>query len=110
MKARNCKYRDAEAPSKTPSAYFIQKFKLLDTAENYTESMMIMAIMDGAPKFWRSIIDTMTLTDTADLQDKVHYHEDTLIQPPIEQNYNMRGLERRICSIEASIRDPPTVC
>lgn len=106
LKARSCRFRDSEAPSETPSEYFIRKFKLLDTAEDYSESLMIMSIMDGAPKFWRSIIDTMTLRDTADLQDKIHYHEDALRQSPLESNYNLRGFESRLKALEEGRKVP----
>lgn len=106
LKARTCRFRDADAPSETPSEYFIRKFKLLDTAESYSESLMIMSIMDGAPRFWRSIIDTMTLKDTADLQDKIHYHEDALRQSPLKTSINLRGLESRLKALEAGRRTP----
>lgn len=100
IQARDCRYRDANGMGESPSEYFIRKFKLLDTAEDYSDSVMIMSIMDGAPKFWRSIIDTMTLRDTADLQAKIHYHEDALRSPPMEQLANVKQLENRVRALE----------
>lgn len=106
LKARTCRFRDSDAPGESPSEYFIRKFKLLDTAESYSESLMIMSIMDGAPKYWRSIIDTMMLKDTADLQDKIHYHEDALRQSPSDSSANIRSLENRLRALEVGRKIP----
>ncbi|KIO22428.1 hypothetical protein M407DRAFT_62991, partial [Tulasnella calospora MUT 4182] len=43
---------------------------------------LILAIMEGAPKYWHSVIDTSTLRLTVDLQDKIIYHEDALMYGP----------------------------
>lgn len=104
LEAKNCQYRDSKAPNETPSEYFIRKFKLLDTAEEYSDSLMIMTIMDGAPRYWHAIIDTMSLETPADLQDKIQYHEDALRHSPMDQNTSVRALENRIRALEGTRR------
>lgn len=82
LRARDAKYRDRDAPNEKPSAYFIRKYKLLRSCEAHTESTMIMAIMEGAPAFWNSIIDTQLVHTTSELQRKIVYHEDALTTGP----------------------------
>lgn len=106
--AKQCKYRDTNAPNESPSEYFIRKFKLLETAEDYTESVLIMAIMDGAPPHWHSIIDTSTLHTTSDLQDKILYHEDALRSGPGGMEDVSRQILRRLRSLEEEMKNKPT--
>ncbi|KAG8943827.1 hypothetical protein FRC03_002307 [Tulasnella sp. 419] len=82
LKAKNCTYRDSTCPCEKPTDYFLRKFRLLRTAGNYTESEMIMSIMDGAPQSWNSIIDTSLIYTTVQLQDKIKFHEEVLINLP----------------------------
>lgn len=114
VQAKDCRYRDTNGQGESPSEYFIRKFKLLDTAEDYSDSVMIMSIMDGAPRFWRSIIDTMSLQDVADLQEKIHFHEDSLKSSPLDNSASLRNLESRLKALEGSSRGfksgpPPAV-
>lgn len=104
LEAKNCHYRDSKAPNENPGEYFIRKFKLLDTAEEYSDSLMIMTIMDGAPPFWHSIIDTMNLQTPAELQDKIQYHENALKHSPLDQSSSVRSLENRIRALESARR------
>ncbi len=92
--------------TESPGEYFIRKFKLLDTAEEYSDSLMIMTIMDGAPRFWHSIIDTMTVRTPAELQDKIQYHEDPLKHAPGDQSASFRSLENRLKALEVVKRPP----
>lgn len=100
LAARECRYRDADAPRETPSQYYIRKYKLLSTASDYSDAELIMAIMDGAPKFWRSHIDTMSLRSVRDLQDKIAYHEDSLMGSGGGADDALRSVERRIRNLE----------
>lgn len=104
LEAKECKYRDHNAPNESPREYFIRKFKLLDTAEEYSDSLMIMTLMDGTPRFWHSIIDTMTLRTPADLQNKIQYHEDALRHPPSDSGSNIRNLENQLKALELNKR------
>ncbi|KIO16222.1 hypothetical protein M407DRAFT_38396, partial [Tulasnella calospora MUT 4182] len=56
LRAKNAMYLDSSAPREKPSEYYIRKFKLLHTAESYTETELILAIMEGAPKYWHPVI------------------------------------------------------
>ncbi|KIO18011.1 hypothetical protein M407DRAFT_84399, partial [Tulasnella calospora MUT 4182] len=87
-------YRDLSAPREKPSEYYIRKLKLLHTAESYTETELILAIMEGAPKYWHLVIDTSTLLHTVDLQDKIIYHEDALMYGPGSSSDGFERLEK----------------
>ncbi|KAG9027013.1 hypothetical protein FS837_004404 [Tulasnella sp. UAMH 9824] len=100
LRAKNATYRDSSAPKEKPSEYYIRKLKLLHTAESYTETELILAIMEGAPKYWHSVIDTSVLRQTVDLQDKIIYHEDALMYGPGSSADGYDRLERRIRAIE----------
>lgn len=100
IRAQNCRFRDSDAPSETPSEYFIRKSKLLATTEEYDDSMMIMSIMDGAPLQWQSIIDTSSLKTPEQLQRKIQYHEDALQGRTEERNPELRALSKRVRELE----------
>jgi hypothetical protein len=100
LRAKNATYRDSSALKEKPSEYYIRKLKLLHTAESYTETELILSIMEGAPKYWHSIIDTSTLRYTVDLQDKIIYHEDALMYGPGNSGDGYERLERRLRAIE----------
>ncbi|KAG8918967.1 hypothetical protein FRC02_002017 [Tulasnella sp. 418] len=114
LKAKNCVYRDSTAPQEKPTDYFLWKFRLLRTAENFTKSEMIMAIMDGAPQSWNSIIDTSLVDTTEQLQDQIKFHEDSLINLPnttsetSEIEKRLRDLEYRTNVLETDDREPGT--
>ncbi|KAG9024561.1 hypothetical protein FS837_005313 [Tulasnella sp. UAMH 9824] len=96
LRAKNATYRNLTAPKEKPSEYYICKLKLLHTAEAYTQTKLILAIMEGAPKYWHSVIDTSTLRHTVDLQDKIIYHEDALMYGPGSSADGFERFERRI--------------
>lgn len=100
IRAQQCKFRDQNAPSESPSEYFIRKYKLLSTTEDYDDSLMIMSIMDGAPLQWQSVIDTSSLVTPAQLQQKIQYHEDALLGRSPETNVDLRSLLRRVRELE----------
>lgn len=100
LRAKNATYRDSSAPKEKPSEYYICKLKLLHTAEAYTETELILAIMEGALKYWHSVIDTSVLHQTVDLQDKIIYHKDALMYGPGSSADGYDRLERCIRAIE----------
>lgn len=100
IKAQQCKFRDSSAPNESPSEYFIRKYKLLLTTEDYDDSLMIMSIMDGAPLQWQSVIDTSSLVTPAQLQQKIQYHEDALLGRTAETNVDLRSILRRVRDLE----------
>lgn len=76
--AKQCRYCNSNSPNRLSSKCFIRKFKLLEMTENYTESVMIKAIMDSVLHYWHSVINISTIATTAKLQEKILFHEDTL--------------------------------
>ncbi|KIO15516.1 hypothetical protein M407DRAFT_39746, partial [Tulasnella calospora MUT 4182] len=56
LRVKNASYRGSSAPKEQPLEYYIQKLKLLHTAESYTKMELILSIMEGAPKYWHSVI------------------------------------------------------
>ncbi|KAG9021825.1 hypothetical protein FS837_006957 [Tulasnella sp. UAMH 9824] len=107
LRVKNATYRDSTAPKGKPSEYYIRKLKLLHTAEAYTQTELILAIMEGAPKYWHSVINTSTLCHTVDLQDKIIYHEDALMYGPGSSADGFEHLERRILEANRAMKTPP---
>lgn len=104
LKAKDCHYRDSNAPRERPSEYFMRKYKLLIVVDNYSDVELIMSIMEGAPKFWASIIDTSSLFDVHELLEKISYHEDALTHSPAMAHDNYNVLEKRLRVLEQGNR------
>ena len=85
-KARDCRYRDHNAPRERPSEYFMRKHQLLLVADDYDDTEIIIAIMEGAPKHWNTVIDTSVLTEPHQLLERIVYHEDSLMYSPAATN------------------------
>ncbi len=100
LKARDCRYRDQNAPREKPSEYFMRKYKLLIIVDNYSDVELIMSIMEGAPKFWTSIVDTSNLSDVHQLLEKIVYHEDALTNSPVQAREDYHVLEKRLHALE----------
>ncbi|KZT20046.1 hypothetical protein NEOLEDRAFT_1028540, partial [Neolentinus lepideus HHB14362 ss-1] len=64
----------------TPSKYFICKRGLLELVYNFTDSQMIMEVMDGAPPVWRNVLTTHLYDNIVEFQAALKYHEDTLMK------------------------------
>jgi len=63
-----------------------------------TVSEIIMEIMNGAPQYWKVLIDTSRIVTIADLQSYIKYHEESLMRNPDTQT---QDLERRLKALES---------
>jgi hypothetical protein len=77
-RALEAHYRDKANPREKPTDYLYRKVELLDTVMDFTDSELIMEVMENAPAFWAQIIDTQRMRNLEDLQDAVKYHEERL--------------------------------
>jgi hypothetical protein len=77
-RALEAHYRDKANPREKPTDYLYRKVELLDTVMDFTDSELIMEIMENAPAFWAQIIDTQRMRNLEDLQDAIKYHEERL--------------------------------
>jgi len=77
-RALEAHYRDRANPKEKPTDYLYRKVELLDTVMDFTDSELIMEVMESAPAFWAQIIDTQRMRDLEDLQDAIKYHEERL--------------------------------
>jgi len=89
LKALRVRYHQKSNELETPSDYFHRKLRLMRLLFEFNDSELIMEIMNGAPKFWTTIIDTSRVTTIADLQYIIKYHEESLISDPFGHNHNL---------------------
>jgi hypothetical protein len=100
MKAHvlHMRYHQKGQDSETPSDYFHHKLRMIQEVFVLTPSKTIMEIMNGAPQYWKVLIDTSRITEIADLQNYIKYHEESLIRNPDTQT---QDLERRLKALES---------
>ena len=100
MKGRiyRMRYRQRGHESETPSDYFHRKLRLIQLVFDLTPSEIIMEIMNGAPQYWKVLIDTQRITTIRDLQDYIQFHQENLMRNPETQTHE---LERRIKALES---------
>ncbi|KZP01807.1 hypothetical protein CALVIDRAFT_464778, partial [Calocera viscosa TUFC12733] len=72
-------YRDEDNRKETPSDYFNRKVELLTLVFTLSDSEIILEVMNAAPAFWRTIIDTSRLGTYLELQNAIKYHEEALM-------------------------------
>jgi len=105
LRTLRMRYRQKSHESETPSDYFHRKLKMIRLLFTLTEPEIIMEIMNGAPRYWTTIIDTSRNITVQDLQDAIRYHEDQLLtNPRQEQN----ELEKRIKALENTMHSSRT--
>lgn len=78
-KATRAHYRESGYANETPSDYIIRKKKLLQMVFKLTKTELILEILNGAPQYWRTIMDTSRIESFRDFQATVKYHEETLM-------------------------------
>ena len=100
LRAKACSYRDHTAPREKPTEYYIRKYRLLTSANNYSPSELIMAIMETAPAHWSTIIDTSTIFEVDELQSAIAYHEEALLHSFGHSDSAIQSLERRLRHLE----------
>jgi hypothetical protein len=80
--ANRAKYREQGHPSETPTDYVIRKLKLLNMVYTLSDTEIILEILNGALAYWRTVIDTSSMTKFRHFQKAVHYHEQALTEGP----------------------------
>jgi hypothetical protein len=96
-RAFEARYRDKSHPHEKPSDFVYRKIQLLELVVAFTDSEIIMEIMESAPPFWAQIIDTQRLVSLEDLIDAIKYHEERLEKGTVSDD--------RIDEIERRLRD-----
>jgi len=91
-------YRQKGHESETPSNYFHRKLCMILEVFDLTVSETIMEIMNGAPQYWKVLIDTSRIVTITDLQSYIKYHEESLMRNPDTQT---QDLERRLKALES---------
>ena len=100
MKTRvlRMRYRQKGQESETPSDYFHCKLRMILEVFDLTVSETIMEIMNGAPQYWKVLIDTSRIITITGLQSYIKYHEESLMRNPDTQT---QDLERRLKALES---------
>jgi hypothetical protein len=83
-------YRDKGNEDETPEDYVIRKEEALTGTCNWTDSELVFEIMNGAPKSWRTLIDTYTTTTYHDLLDQVSWFQSDLMAVDRTSNSNVQ--------------------
>jgi hypothetical protein len=83
-------YRDKGHEDETPEDYVIRKEEALTGTCNWTDSELVFEIMNGAPKSWRTLIDTYTTTTYHDLLDQVSWFQSDLMAADHTSNPNIQ--------------------
>jgi hypothetical protein len=98
-KALGARYRQDGYSRERPTDYFYKKLELLQSVHDWTDAELIQEILDGAPDYWRTIINTTDLHELGRLQDAIMLHEHTLLWDP---SADISSLSRRIRELERS--------
>lgn len=96
-RALHATYRQSAHSHESPTEYVIRKLRLLNLIGNYSDSQLIIEIMNGAPAYWNRIIDARRCVDFIDFQTAIKYHEDSLISSNISED---RDIECRLRLLE----------
>lgn len=104
-RANKSHYREPGHSQESPTAYFIRKSELLNLVYSYSDSEIMMEVMEGAPKFWATILDPHRCKNLIEFAEAIKYHEDAL---QTTQFLSDNTLERRIRNLEQSLRPQPT--
>ncbi|GJJ15886.1 hypothetical protein Clacol_010164 [Clathrus columnatus] len=102
MRANRAHYREQGHSTESPTAYYIRKLGLLNLVYNLSDSEIMMEIMDGAPRFWSTIIDTQRCLNLVEFAATINYHEEVLQSSPL--GTTDRTIERRLKNLELSIK------
>ena len=68
------------------------------------DSELIMEVMNGAPSFRHTVIDTHRCASAMEFQTAIKYHEESLLHNPFSSG---DGMERRIRNLEAAMQSKP---
>ena len=82
-------YRERGCSGETPSEYYVRKTELLMYVLKLNDSKLIMEIMNGAPSFWHTVIDTHRCATAMDFQTAIKYHEESLLHSPFSSGDGM---------------------
>ena len=100
MKARvlRMRYRQKGFESELPTHYFHRKLRMIKEVFDLRDDEIILEIMNGAPHYWKILIDTSRIHTIHDLQSLIKFHEEALLRDPDNQN---REFERRLKQLES---------
>jgi hypothetical protein len=97
-KALEARFRQPGYSSERPTDYYYRKLELLQTVHDWTEPQLVSEILDNAPDYWRTIIQTTNIQTLQQLSAALEHHEHTLIKNPeanLDRIYDrLRDLER----------------
>jgi hypothetical protein len=96
-KALNARYRQPGFERERPTDFFYRKLELLQNVHDWTDQELIQEILNSAPDYWRTIVNTTDLVDLIRLQDALQYHEHTLMKDP---SADLASLSQRIRDLE----------
>ena len=81
-KALKAHYRQPGYSSERPTDYFARKLELLQTVHDWTEYQLVNEILDNAPAYWRTVIQTTNIVTLKALSDALEHHEPILLRDP----------------------------
>lgn len=100
-RANKAHYREPGHSTETPTAYFIRKSDLLNLVYSYSDAEIMMEIMEGAPRFWATVLDPHRCKDLVEFSAAIKYHEDVLSHSIGTQD---SSIERRLRNLEQTLK------
>lgn len=112
--ALEARYQQPGYSAERPTDYFIRKLELLQTVHNWTERQLVNEILDNAPAYWRTVIQTTNIITLQALSDALEQHEKDLLKNPEDElsaiRYCLRDLEKgqiRKRTYQAQVEETP---
>ena len=67
-RANHASFRESGQSYESPSEYYVCKAELLRLVDQYSDSELIMEVMNGAPAFSHTVIDAQRCSTTVEFQ------------------------------------------
>jgi hypothetical protein len=93
-KALRASYRQAGHGREKPSEYFIRKRELINSVYSFEDSSVMSEVMNGAPRSWCTVLDTQKYESIVQFHAAIIFHEDTLMDLPMNRAERTENLER----------------
>ena len=104
-RANKAHYREPGYSSESPTSYYIRKSELLLLVYRMNDSEIMMEMMNGAPAFWRTIIDPHRCRNLVEFASAIKYYEESLENTPFQGSSSSSSLDRRIRQLEESFKN-----
>ena len=97
MKALKARCQQLGHSTERPTNYYYQKLELLQTVHDWNEQQLVGEILNNAPDYWKTIIQTTNIHTLQQLSDAIEYHKHTLSR---DLNIELSSIIQRVRDLE----------